>query len=67
MFDCSEGASQVMCVKLQRMYVENTTLMLRIVRGFHKRIDKIQNGSNIKIYLIIYLLEAEVLTRMQMG
>lgn len=67
MFDCSNGASQVMCVKLQRMYVENTPLMLRIVRGFYKRIDKIQNGNNIKIYLIIYLLEEKVLICVKMG
>jgi hypothetical protein len=56
-----------MCVKLQRMHAENTPLLLRIVRGLHKRIDKIQNGDNIKIYLNIYLLEEEVLTCLQMG
>lgn len=57
----------MMCVKLQRMHAENTPLLLRIVRGLHKRIDKIQNGDNIKIYLNIYLLEEEVLTCLQMG
>jgi hypothetical protein len=49
------------------MHVENTPLLLKIVRGLHKRIDKIQNGDNIKIYLNIYLLEEEILTYMQMG
>lgn len=57
----------MICAKFQRMHVENTPLLLKIVRGLHKRIDKIQNGDNIKIYLNIYLLEEEILTYMQMG